>query len=266
ETLDNLEIVQDENNINTIFNDKLISTTNVSDKYQLFDFSSFAKQMVNQAENYFEPEKYSLRIRKGEQELRLIGEEVMINGEKYHKMFNLLNSTDKSKALQLNIGLIRFVCSNGLVIGKEGSYSHMKVKHFKSKLNPKIEEFEKDLEKFNVSIDYQSELIESLSKKKVSYLDLAKNYVYDDEGNIEKSKLLKLRSFGKKLLNSKTDSLENLTSEQVKLLNNPDNYLTSEQIDIEMPGSKVFNCYTELWRNYDSSVMYRESNRILELI
>jgi hypothetical protein len=268
-TLDKLEIRQENGNIiNTYYDNNIISASDVSEKYQVFDFSEFARNMVEQVENYFDPEKYVLRIRKGEQELRLIGEEVKINGESYYKMFNILNSTDKSKALQMNIGLLRLVCTNGLVIGKQGAHSNMRVKHFKSSLTPKVSEFEKELEKFNVSIDYQSSLIESLSNKKVSYLEMCKNFLKIDDEDVKDSDIMKLRALGKKLRNSTTDRVEGISNEQLLLLNDPHKYIQSSNqlIDLELNGSQIFNCYTELWRNYDSSVMNRETTRIINLL
>lgn len=268
DTLDNLEIKKGSTNqVETYFNKRLISVADVSEHYQIFDFSTFSKGMINEVENFFTPERYTLRIRKGEQELRLIGEEIMINNEIYYKMFNLLNSTDKSKALQINIGLLRFLSNAGIVIGGEKANSHMRVKHYRSKLNEKVEEFEKDISKFNVSIDYQKSIIENIFPKKVSFIDLVKKYIVNKEGEIEDARFVKIKAFGKKLMTSKTDSIKTLNSDQIKLLNNPESYIKgNSNIDIELTGEQVFNCYTELWKNYDSAVMYRETNKILELI
>jgi len=93
-----------------------------------------------------------MKITQGTQELRLIGEEVIINGDKYQKMFNILNSTDKSRALQLNVGLIRWICTNGMVIAVEDEYSGFKTKHFKSTMPGKVEEFIKSLDSFDMNI------------------------------------------------------------------------------------------------------------------
>ena len=128
--MDKLELIRNGNNIITRFGGTQISTSTVTEKYELFDFPDFAKGIVREVGSYFSPERYQLRITKGQQELRLIGEEVIINGDAYSKMFNILSSSDKSRALQLNIGLIRFICTNGMVIAVDDEYSGFKTKHF----------------------------------------------------------------------------------------------------------------------------------------
>jgi len=266
-TLNNLKIYQQGNYIITNYKGRPISETKVTNKYQIFDFSSFAKEIVGEVENYFTPETYKLRIRKGIQELRLIGEEVYINGEQYHKMLNILNSTDKSRALQLNIGLIRFICTNGVIAAVEDEYTGFKNKHYKSSLPGAVEDFMKNLNKFNIILDKQSTIIESLSTNIISLQELAAKLTLDEHGVIKENRLLKLKSFTKKLLTSKTDKLniKLLNEEQIKLLNYPEIF-QSTKVDIEIPAYQAFNNYTELFREYDSSVIKRETNRILELV
>lgn len=269
ETLNNLQIKRNNNVVETFFNNRIIASSEVSDKYEIFDFSPFAEKMVEQVENFFTPEEYSLRIRKGEQELRLLGEEIKINGESYYKMFNVLNSSDKSKALQINIGLLRRNCVNGLVIGDDNSFAHLKTKHYKKSLGNKIPIFERDIQKFNVSIDYQSSLIESLANKDVSYYEICREFLdIDGEDDVKDSNIFKLVSLGKKLFGSRTDRIKELTMEQVAFINNPYDWIKNNKtgIDLELKASQIFNCYTELWRSYDSSVMNRETTKIVGIL
>lgn len=267
-TLDKIVLSRDNNNVCTYYNGKLLSNSTVSEKYEMFDFSNFSKNIVNNIEDYFQPEKYLIRISKGQQELRLIGEKKIINGDLYTKMFNILNSTDKSRSLQINIGLIRYICSNGVVVASKDEHSSIKTKHFKSIMSDKIKEFEESLKNFNISIDKQCETIESLSGKFVSFRELASKIAVDENGIISNNRMLKLRAFCKKLLESNTDRLANLTNEQIVLLKEPYKFIRSElnTVDIEIPAYKAFNCWTEVFRSYDSSVIKRETNRILELI
>lgn len=267
-TLGNLDLSRSGNNILTKYSDRLIANTLVSDKYELFDFTSFAKDVVEEVENYFSPEKYMLRITKGQQELRLIGEEVLINGDRYSKMFNILNSTDRSRALQLNVGLIRFICSNGMVVGADDEYSSLKTKHFKSTMPDKVKLFASALENFDITINNQANIIDSLKGRFVSFKELATKLAFDEEGIMNDNRSLKLRAFGKKLLTSETDKLIDLKPEEITLLNNP-HFLTDSKfnsVDIIMPVYSALNCWTEVYRNYDSSVLKRETNRILELV
>ena len=125
----------------------------------------------------------------------------------------------------------------------------------------------KNLNKFNIIIDEQSTMIESLSSNTISFQELASKLVIDKNGIIRENKLIKLKAFTKKLLTSNTDKLniKLLNDEQIFLLNSPETFNTTH-IDIEIPAYQVFNNYLELFREYDSSIIKRETNRILELI
>jgi len=268
ETLNKLEIEQKGNNIFTRFDNKLIADSTVSNKYEFFDFPNFATNIVKEIENYFTPENYILRINKGQQELRLIGEEVEINGDKYHKMFNIFNSTDRSRALGLNIGLIRFVCSNGMVIGVEDELSKLSVKHFKSTLPQKVDLFLNSLKNFDLNINKQTLALNNLNGRYVSYRELIENLSKNKDGIITANKMNTVRAFSQKLLKSETDKIKNLKQEQIELLNNPELFTEKgyDKIDVEMSAYNALNCYTEIFRNYNSQILDRETNRILELI
>ena len=267
-TLDKLKLTQKENNILTHFDNRLIANTLVTKKYELFDFPTFAKDVVEQVENYFTPETYNLRITKGTQELRLIGEEVLINGDRYSKMFNILNSTDKSRALQLNVGLIRFICTNGMVVAADDEYAGLKTKHFKNSLPEKVKTFVDSLDTFDMNINAQAEVIEKLQGRFVSFKELAEKLSLDEHGVMNNNKALKLRAFAKKLMSSETDKLSNLHSDQSNILRNANLFLNPEykNVDIEMSAYSAMNCWTEVYREYDSSILKRETNRILELV
>lgn len=265
ETLDNLKLERKNNNILTFYKNRLLSNSVVTNKYELFDFPTFAKDVVDKIENYFTPEKYRLKITKGTQELRLIGEDVLINGEKYSKMFNILNSTDKSRALQLNVGLIRFICTNGMVVPAEGEA--LKTKHFKLSLPEKVKKFVESLPKFDLNINNQVNTLESLNNI-VSFKEIVEILSKDKDGIISPNKLLKVRAFSKKLLSSNTDKLDKLNTEQIYLLNNSELFNKNEfkNVDIEIPAYQAVNCWTEVYRNYDSSVMKRETKRIIDTV
>jgi hypothetical protein len=183
-------------------------------------------------------------------------------------MFNILNSTDKSRALQLNVGLIRFICTNGMVVAADDEYAGLKTKHFKATLPEKVKEFVDSLDTFDLNIQKQSEVLENLTGRFVSFKELAAKLALDEEGIINESRGLKLRAFAKKLMTSETDRLVDLHSEQESLLRNANLFLNPQykNVDIEMPAYSALNCWTEVYRNYDSSILKRETNRILELV
>ena len=126
----------------------------------------------------------------------------------------------------------------------------------------------KTLDNFDLNIHKQSEIIEKLNGNNVSFKELAQKLSFDKEGIITKNKQIKLRAFGQKLLKSETDRVQNLAKEQIELLENTHLFQEKgyDKIDIEMPSYQALNCYTEIFRNYNSQILNRETNRILEII
>jgi len=262
--LKKMAIFQNDNAVRTFYNDAVISETQVSDKYQVFDFPKFCLDVIPVVTKSFTPERAILRINKGVQELRLIGETFILDGEEFKKQLNIVSSTNKSKALQINIGLWRKVCSNGMFASVDGASTGFKVKHFKSTLNSKLEAFLKRLPNFNEFIDDQKITLLKLNAENITFNTLVKKLVTDKEGEIIPSNLLKVRSFSRKLTKSDTDKIIGLSEEQELLLKNPESALNPEtKSDIEMTKMKALNCWTEVFRNCDSSTIKRESKRIL---
>lgn len=267
EDLKQLLIKQNDNTINTFYKDRVINTTFVSDAYQVFDFPSFCLNVLPEIDKFFKPEKGSLRINKGIQELRLVGETFFIGKDEFKKQFNIVSSTNKSKALQINVGLFRKVCSNGMFAGVHGKTNGFKVKHFKTSLPEKLDEFLAHLGDFNIIIDGQKEVLHELENKNVSFVEIVNRIGLDEAGNIKKTNMGKLKAFGKKLLTSESDKLEQLFNEQKYLLNKPQLALTDNNVlDVVMPKMTAFNCWTEVYKNYDSPTIKKESTRILEVL
>lgn len=269
--LDKIKITQEGNNVLTKYDGRLISNAIVSDIYEVFDFPNFAKEVISEIEKYFTPEKYKLRITKGTQELRLVGEDVLINDDVFQKMFNIVNSTDKSRALSLNIGLMRQVCTNGMVVAVDDEFEKVSVKHYKTKLPDKVVKFVAGLTNFDIVINKQTQTIDNIVNKKVSFKEIVKCLAFNKEGIITSSTSLRIRAFAKKVQTSETDAIKNLTKEQVEMLNNIHSIVSNEvmlnnSVDIEMDGYQALNLYIEIYRNYDSVVLKRETNRIIDLI
>lgn len=253
----------------TLYNDKQINETKVSDRYYDFDFGTFTSAVLREIENYFVPLHYNLKINKGFQELRLIGDAVMIDGEHYSKMFNILNSTDKTRALQQNVGLIRSICNNGLVVGVEGEMVNMRGKHFYKSLPEKISEFKEHVCRFNIIIDKQVDIVDGLRHIDVSFKYLVMKLLQLDVNDIDvlESNRLRLKAFCKKLVSSRTDRMKQVTGDEMKLLRDPEEAMyNGTTFDITLPGSQVFNVYTEIFRGYNSAILNTETNRILNII
>lgn len=249
ETLDKFKNIRKRNTIVSSFDGRTLCSVDVSDKYYNFDFSKFCKMIVSEISNYFTPEAYLLRVSSGIQELRLAGEEVDINGDKYLKLFSIINSTNKQRALSMNVGLIRKKNKSSSV------HVSFRNKHYKSSMPDKIVSFSNNLINFNLDVEYQISTIEKLSKKEISFLDLVKNLSAKPSGKFIKSMHYKVRAFGKKL--------EEYGYYEINTLRNP---FADNVSDFKVNAVDAHNAYIELFSNYDTTIISRETSRILTAI
>lgn len=251
ETLNKFENVQDGSQIITRYDGRLICRVDVSDVYYNFAFSDFCKKIVSEIENYFTPQAYRLKVKKGIQELKLVGGEVLINGEPYYKMISIVNSTNKQRALSMNIGLVLKSSVSSSV------QSYFRNKHYKSSLPDKIKSFSENLINFNMDIEYQVRTIEDLAELNVSFMKLVENLSTNRKGEVMKSMVYRVRAFGKNL-ESRGVGLEN-----INLLRHP---YSTETKDFEVNAYVAYKAYLELFSEYDSAVIARETRRILEAL
>ena len=105
EKLDQLKISRIYNTVITEWRDRVICSTEVSDKYEIFDIVKYFKDKIDEIEKSFKIEKYFLNIKGGKQSLDLVSEEVEIAGKRFQKTFHMQNSTDRSRRLGFNTGL-----------------------------------------------------------------------------------------------------------------------------------------------------------------
>lgn len=267
EKLNKLHVEQVGLTVSTSYEDKLLKETNVSNKYYTFDFPTFIGNIMPEVEEYFTPSNYLLRMVGGRQELRLIGEEMKINGDTFYRMISVLNSTDKSRALQMNMGLLRLVCTNGLFAGVPGESVQIKGKHYKASLPEKIENFTNGLERFAAITSQQKQLVSDLLGLKVSYKSIANALCRNEANEVVNSKVRKLSRLAGKLLTSDTDRLQTVTDEQRTILMQPELVLHDKNsADMDIDAYRLMNCYTEIFRANDSGKIARETNRILGLI
>lgn len=267
DAMNKLSVEQVGLSVMTSYEDRLLKEAHVSDKYLMFDFPNFVGELIPRVENYFTPSNYLLRMIGGRQELRLIGEQMKINGEVFYRMLSILNSTDKSRALQMNMGLMRLVCTNGLFASVDGEVVSIRGKHYKNSLPDKIEGFSAGIERFKAVTDEQRSLLSDLLGTTVSYRTVANALVRNADNEVVDSKLKKLTRLAGKLLTSDTDRLKTVSEEQLKLLNQPELVLYHKDSgDLELDAYRLFNCYTEIFRANDSGKIKRESDRILDII
>ena len=89
----------------TKYRDRVVSISNVSKRYEIFDIKKYLLDKLELIEKNFNIVKYDFQIKKGIQYLTLLSDTVTIEGVEYHKSFFILNSSDKSRKLSFNAGL-----------------------------------------------------------------------------------------------------------------------------------------------------------------
>lgn len=242
----------------TSYDGREICRVEVSKIYYNFDFTNFSKSILSEILNYFTPEKYALKAASGVQELRLLGDELYIDNERYEKMISIVNSTDKSKALSMNVGLAK--AEEGKRPTSYTILTNFSNKHYKSSLPDKIKSFSDNLINFNMDIDFHIKTIEDLKNKDISIIDFAKSVLFDKDGKVVKSVELKLRALGKKLIHDygffkNYSSLNNLTADNIDNIE-----------DVEINAKVLYNAYVELFKDSDTSIIARESRRVIEAL
>ena len=242
----------------TSYDGREICRVEVSKIYYNFDFTNFSKSILSEILNYFTPEKYALKAASGVQELRLLGDELYIDNERYEKMISIVNSTDKTKALSMNVGLAK--AEEGKRPTSYTILTNFSNKHYKSSLPDKIKSFSDNLINFNMDIDFHIKTIEDLKNKDISIIDFAKSVLFDKDGKVVKSVELKLRALGKKLIHDygffkNYSSLNNLTADNIDNIE-----------DVEINAKVLYNAYVELFKDSDTSIIARESRRVIEAL
>jgi hypothetical protein len=117
----------------------------------------------------------------------------------------------------------------------------------------KLKNFADNLINFNMDIEYHVKTLKDLATKEMSFLDLAEALSTNIDGDKIKSMSLKVRALGKKLSEYGYSKFRNT-------LNNP---FSDTVEDFKINTKDIFDAYTELFKKYDTSVIARETRRIL---
>ena len=242
----------------TRYDGREICRVEVSKIYYNFDFTNFSKSILSEIQKYFTPEVYRLKIASGEQEINLVGDELYIDNERYEKTINIVNSTDKSKALSMNVGLVKI--EKGKRATSTTILTSFSNKHYKSSLPDKIKSFSDNLINFNMNIDFHIKTIEDLKNKEVTIVEFAKSVLFDKNGKVVKSVEFKLAALGKRLMyeygfRKNYSTLSNLTAADIDKVE-----------DITLNAKVLYSAYIELFKDSSTSVIARESRRVIEAL
>lgn len=257
EKIDSIEIFKSGNQVITKYFNRVINTVDVSNRYEIFDIKSFLRSKIDQLEANFNITYYKFVMRKGIQELTLLSDSVEINGTNFYKSFFILNSSDKSRCLNMNLGLFR-EDNNSYLVSSIRNLSLYK-KHLTG-LTQKAEEVSGtiDIETF----DDQIQAIKSLVGEQVM-LSKVREIIMDKDLKVNHRKFDALKN---QLVYSSTDKIKNLSKEQINTLKTYSESLTlNSGNDFSIDAYKVFNCYIQVFARQDSYVVKKETEKILRI-
>lgn len=241
---------------------KIINTTNVSNRYEIFDIRSFLKNKILHIESNFNISFYKFIMKRGTQELILLSDNVDINGMTYYKSFFILNSTDKSRKLNMNLGLYR--TDNTYFISGLNNMTLCK-KHL-SGVTKAAEEVSDSI--YGETFDEQIESIRSLVGEKVMLSNL-RNIIIDKDQKVNHNKFDAFKnqlSYFYVPTNSNSNSMLKLTNSQYNMLRTESKNLNIDSNnDFSIDAYLAFNCYVMIFRNQDSYVVKKETEKILRI-
>jgi len=252
-----ISITQVGSSIITKYNERVIKTATVSNRYEIFDIKKYLADKIDMIEDNFEISSYSLHIKGGIQELCLLSDTINIEGVEFQKAFFILNSSDKSRRLSFNAGL-RCKSNNFYVINNVKSIGLSK-KHLKG-ITAKAEEVTENLndETFNEQIKF----IKKLIGHRVKISNLRKAILGENENKTGHRKFDAL----KYIMTSWYNKTLNLTQEQKALLRIPsDKMVLTNENDFYVDAFYVFNKYLSLYVKQDSHLIKNETEKILNI-
>jgi hypothetical protein len=249
-----IDISQSGSQVVTKYFGRVINTTLVSNRYEIFDIRSFMKSKIDYIESNFNITYSNLRIRGGIQELILLSDEVEIAGIKYFKAFFILNSSDKSRRLSMNLGL--YQADNGTYLVSNIKNFSLITKHIKG-ISDKAEVAAQniDVETF----DEQIESIKSLVGERVM-ISQVRNVIIDKDQKVNHNKFDALKNV------LRWNHSKDFTKAQINVLMTPSDKLNIESYnDFSIDAFKVFQAYMNVFRNQDSYVVRKETEKILQI-
>jgi len=251
-----IELQSDE--VVTYFGGREVSRKVVSGKYEIFDFKPFIKKCIDNILKSYEIDNYSLKVVGGRQEIRLLSEPVEVKGETFFKTFYLINSSDKSRALNFSYGL------------KHKGFD------FISKTNSIYKKHYKGITKYtNENVDIsdeafaeQIEILNNLIGKNIMISDVQKIITESEVFSEGKSSLKNnFISFLNRLYIDSKGLLSENNRRDIKRLSFADeNSLKfTYDNDFMVDSFLVLKTYLKLFNTKDSQIIKRESERIKKL-
>ena len=256
EKIDSISIIREGNTIITKIGDRVTKTATVSDRYEVFDIKNYIKSRIDMIEQNFTIDKYRLKLTGGIQELTLYSDVIELNGHEFQKTFHIINSTDKTRRLQFNTGLYSRKGNFYTVFSKKNvslSKKHLRgVTEAADMVSDNIND-----ENFTDQIEAMKKLIDhTIRFSKLREVIVGDGESLADHKNFDKLKYdIKFTQRGK--LDQKAYSLLSKKSENIKTV--------EPNEDIVLDAFAVFQTYMRIFAKMDSSVIKRETEKVLKI-
>lgn len=259
--INQLSIERQNDQIITKYNGSVIKVANVSKRYEIFDIVKYLKDRINDIENNFNISKYQLKIKGGQQFLKLISDKVEIGGVEFYKSFYILNSSDKSRRLSFNVGLYS-ERSNFYVITSVSNVGLIK-KHLKG-VTQAAEEATKGLN--DETFNEQVESLQSLVGHRIA-LSKIRQAILGEGDDIAKINHNKFDAFKNSIRFAASDGKISITREQRDLLVKPSDEINeiSSDKDFYIDAFWAFQVYLRLFNKQDSHIIKNETERIMKI-
>lgn len=258
EKIDKISIEQVEGQVITKYDDRVLSISNVSNRYEIFDIKSYLKSKIDIIEKNFNITKYYFRLTKGIQELTLLSDTIEIEGISFYKSFFILNSSDKSRRLSFNAGL--YCDSKNFYVIPSVRNLGLTKKHLKG-VTQAAEEASDGLngETFNEQI----EAINSIVGHRISLSKLKECIVKDAD---VKADHMKFDAFKNSIIYYASEGRLRLTNDQRGTLRTPSDKLNIDQTnDFYVDAFWAFQTYLRLFHKQDPHIVKNETERILSI-
>lgn len=253
--IDKLSIERIGNTIITKYGSRVIASDNVSNRYEIFDIVSFLKNEIDLIEKSFKIEKYDLIIKGGIQQLKLYSDRVKIGNDEFYKTFFILNSTNRTRKLKINIGLTA-LNSDFSIVFDNISITKIHTTGISDFVNDHIFETE--------SFDSQINNLKSLVNNKVSLKNVRKIILGDNPKN---SDHMKFDSFRKILLKYTIDISSNIYALYRKVLTLDSKRLSDNDFNntLYIDAYDVLKIYISLFKEMDSHIVEKETSKIMNM-
>jgi hypothetical protein len=242
----------------------------VSDLYRFFDFKTFARNVIALIESNTQIFYYALRIRKGIQEISILTNPIQVGEDLYYQNLFLLNSNDRSRALQFNAGLLRWKDDLGFVVPVPNANTSERAIHKGNLFEEKVKGINSFVDTLPTLMDRQMEIIERTGHKEASLKSIINTLLAErpvGATEVTATALNRAKSFMFRMLESiGYNTLDQLgLVSHINLLKQPLNFVKSD-VDAKVNLYEAFIWYTSIYKNRDSAIISRESNRFFKLM